>query len=125
MEIFQITFQEYCAIMTRVKNEIDMIINITPDHNRKMISINVSAEIERTIATAQAGINLPSAELLHITSETISLETCGATPIPEVEAALTRCYTMLLQAAEVLHRITDDSYVSEAKVALENELSNR
>lgn len=125
MEIFQITFQEYCAIMARVKNEIDMIINITPDHTRKMMSIKISAEIERTIATAQAGINLPSAELHTIAEETIGLETCGATPIPEVEEALTRCYTMLLQATEVLHRITDDSYVSETKVALESELANR
>lgn len=118
MEIYQITYQEYVALMTRVKNEIDMIINITPDNTRKMMAIRIAVAIERTIATAQAEINLPSAELQSIVNAIIDLKTCGATPIPDVMDALNRCFNLLSLATDVLLRITDDSYVTSAKEKL-------
>jgi len=118
MEIYQITYQEYIALMTRVKNEIDKIINITPDNTRKMMAINTSSSIERTIMTAQAEINLPSAELEQIVSCVVNLRICGAKPIPEVDESLKHCFGYLSLAVEVLHKITDDSYLDAANKKL-------
>ncbi|MDO4216336.1 MAG: hypothetical protein Q4D12_10580 [Bacteroidales bacterium] len=115
MEIYQITYKEYLVLMTQLKEYVKFIINTTPDNTRKMLAIEANKEIEATIATAEAEINLPSCELYNIAKSIVALKTNGNPPIPVVLEAWNKSVVLLQQAADVLMKITDDSYVTTTK----------